>query len=90
MGKFEGSRATDTRRRRDEMPEGPGVEAQHPARYVELFATGGAAVGEFRCAACGYGVMVQRLLPLCPMCGGNVWEHARPGARLRRGQLQPL
>jgi rubrerythrin len=30
--------------------------------------------GEFRCAECGYGVVVQRVLPQCPMCGGTAWE----------------
>jgi rubrerythrin len=29
--------------------------------------------GDYRCAACGYGVSVQRSLPRCPMCGGNAW-----------------
>lgn len=32
------------------------------------------ASGEFRCAGCGYGVVVRRLLPACPMCRGHVWE----------------
>jgi rubrerythrin len=32
------------------------------------------AAGEFRCADCGYGVIVQRVLPPCPMCRGAVWE----------------
>ena len=32
------------------------------------------AIGEFRCAECGYGVAVRRLLPQCPMCRGLAWE----------------
>lgn len=39
------------------------------------FAVAGTAVqGEFRCGDCGYGAVVQRALPPCPMCGGDVWE----------------
>lgn len=34
--------------------------------------------GEFRCADCGYGAVVQRALPPCPMCGGTVWESRPP------------
>ncbi|MBX5474731.1 MAG: hypothetical protein IRZ20_06910 [Thermoleophilia bacterium] len=43
---------------------------------VELATVGEAAVGEFRCAECGYGVIVQRELPACPMCGGTRWEQS--------------
>jgi rubrerythrin len=47
-------------------------------------AAGAAAVGEFRCRSCGYGVTVQRALPICPMCGGTEWEQAsRPFGRAR-------
>lgn len=43
------------------------------------FAISGAQVrGEFRCAECGYGAIVQRALPPCPMCGGTVWESRGP------------
>lgn len=28
---------------------------------------------EFRCAACGYGIVVQREPPSCPMCGALSW-----------------
>jgi rubrerythrin len=37
---------------------------------------GDAAVGEFRCEECGYGVIVHRTLPPCPMCGGETWRQA--------------
>jgi rubrerythrin len=30
--------------------------------------------GEFRCVECGYGAIIQRKLPRCPMCGGTIWE----------------
>lgn len=42
---------------------------------VPVFLVAGTpAIGEFRCAACGYGVAVRRLLPQCPMCRGLAWE----------------
>ena len=44
---------------------------------------GGHAKGEFRCAECGYGVVVSSVLPSCPMCHGDTWEAApwRPFTR---------
>jgi formylmethanofuran dehydrogenase subunit E len=49
---------------------------------VEIEESAGAKIsGEFRCADCGYGAVVQRVLPLCPMCGGATWES--------RGQVGP-
>jgi hypothetical protein len=39
-----------------------------------FFTAGTEAAGEFRCADCGYGVVVRSLLPACPMCRGHVWE----------------
>jgi rubrerythrin len=61
------------------MPEGSGqnVEAGS-ADFVEFGAAGEAGTGEYHCSACGYGVVVQRSLPRCPMCSGTVWE---PGPR---------
>lgn len=42
---------------------------------VPAFLTAGSgALGEFRCAQCGYGVIVRRVLPECPMCRGHSWE----------------
>ena len=40
--------------------------------------TGTDVSGEFRCAECGYGALVRRALPLCPMCGGTVWQSKAP------------
>lgn len=42
--------------------------------FVEFAVTGTEVCGEFRCSDCGYGAVVQRALPPCPMCGGMVWE----------------
>ena len=44
------------------------------------FAAGAAAKGEFHCADCGYGIVVHRGLPACPMCHGGDW---RPWASRR-------
>ena len=51
--------------------------------FVEFAAAGTVLVGEFRCADCGYGAVVQRLLLPCPMCGGTIWEQCGPLARHR-------
>ena len=58
------------------MPEGVPIETFQAAGFVEFLVTGEQAAGDFHCAECGYGVSVQRRLPLCPMCGGTSWEHA--------------
>jgi rubredoxin len=54
--------------------------------HTELVHTGTVAVGEFRCSECGYGVIVHRELPSCPMCGGTSWEQVpwSPIARAAR------
>jgi len=44
--------------------------------YVRFWRAGVAAKGEFRCSGCGYGAIVSRLLPVCPMCGGEAWEQS--------------
>jgi hypothetical protein len=31
---------------------------------------------DYRCSACGYGVVAIELPPTCPMCGGSTWDHA--------------
>jgi hypothetical protein len=52
-----------------------------PAVFVALvdFAVTGTKIsGEFRCSDCGYGAVVHRMLPPCPMCGGTVWETRPP------------
>src|SRR5262249_36738776 len=42
--------------------------------FAEFVATGTPVSGDFRCPESGYGAVVQRSLPQCPMCGGTVWE----------------
>jgi len=55
-------------------------ESLGDAGFVEFAAAGAVAAGEFRCADCGYGVIVHRELPSCPMCGGDVWERTTWGS----------
>jgi hypothetical protein len=45
--------------------------------FVEFEVAGTPASGEFRCADCGYGAVIHRVLPQCPMCGGTIWESRR-------------
>ncbi len=59
-----------------EVSSGWGGRTRDESGYVEFHSAGATAVGEFRCSECGYGVMVQRELPVCPMCSGHVWEQA--------------
>ena len=49
-----------------ELPGGDGL----PVFLLE----GSAAMGEFHCAECGYGIVSRRVLPACPMCHGRSWE----------------
>jgi rubrerythrin len=37
-------------------------------------AAGTEGLGDYRCAECGYGITVRRILPQCPMCRGVAWE----------------
>ena len=59
----------------------PSVAAFLEVGFVDFAPAGAEGGGEFRCADCGYGVVVQRLLPPCPMCGGTVWESGPPPQR---------
>jgi hypothetical protein len=45
--------------------------------FVDFEVTETDLCGEFRCADCGYGAVLRRGLPPCPMCGGTLWE-SRP------------
>jgi rubrerythrin len=49
--------------------------------FADFAVAGTEFAGEYRCADCGYGAVVQHVIPHCPMCGGTVWE--------RRGPLAP-
>jgi rubrerythrin len=55
---------------------GSTVEHLDPSDYVQFLAAGQAAVGEFHCSECGYGIVISRRLPSCPMCGGRSWEQS--------------
>jgi hypothetical protein len=46
--------------------------------FADFAVTGTDASGEFCCADCGYGAVVRRVLPPCPMCGGTIWERRSP------------
>jgi rubrerythrin len=48
--------------------------------FAEFVVTGTPVSGDFRCAECGYGAVVHRALPQCPMCGGTVWERLEQSA----------
>jgi hypothetical protein len=63
---------------------GRNVEAPEPGGYTRLLGTGESTAGEFHCSECGYGVIVQRTPPRCPMCSGTAWEPAGLGALRRR------
>ncbi|MCW2977768.1 MAG: hypothetical protein JWM06_3049 [Actinomycetia bacterium] len=72
------------------MPEGSGhdVELLESCGFVGFLETGEAAAGEYHCSSCGYGVVVQRELPRCPMCSGTHWEQGGWGAFRRRAAKQ--
>jgi hypothetical protein len=59
------------------MPFGTNTDpvAQEPD-YVLFHRAGAVAQGEFHCSDCGYGVAVNRTLPVCPMCSGESWEQS--------------
>jgi hypothetical protein len=53
---------------KSEAPGGDGLPV--------FLTAGSAALGEFRCADCGYGIVARRVLPACPMCRGMSWEES--------------
>ena len=55
-----------------------GGQSEVSANVVHEAVVGTQVSGEFRCPDCGYGAVVQRTLPPCPMCGGTIWESRRP------------
>ena len=57
-------------------PETKPVEGTSSDGFVEFWAAGYQAKGEFHCADCGYGVTVYTPLPRCPMCSGKTWERS--------------
>lgn len=61
----------------EDVAEAPAVAAPVPLAedgFVDFLLAGTQAIGEFRCADCGYGAVIQRALPICPMCRGTIWE----------------
>ena len=56
----------------EETVEDPGL--------TDFSVAGSNASGDFRCADCGYGAVIQQVLPPCPMCRGTVWERREPRA----------
>ena len=61
----------------DEAPISTHVQAPpqlDDSGFADFVVTGTDVSGEFRCADCGYGAVVRRVLPACPMCGGTIWE----------------
>ena len=65
----------------DGSPRAPSRPAALPPDhfgFVDFSVAGTDVSGEFRCSECGYGAVVRRALPPCPMCGGTVWESRAP------------
>jgi rubrerythrin len=67
------------------MPVKPTEAGASDADYVPFVLAGEHVKGEFHCSECGYGVTIYRVLPRCPMCGGESWEQKdwSPFARAR-------
>lgn len=61
-------------------PSEPVVLPFEDLGFVEFAVAGTSVAGEFRCTDCGYGAVVHRALPPCPMCGGTIWECRGPVA----------
>ena len=61
-----------------EMPTPSAATPLKDPGFVDFFLAGTDVSGEFRCADCGYGAIVHRALPQCPMCGGTIWESRPP------------
>jgi hypothetical protein len=65
-------------RERDPEPVTVGRQADDSEIERGMVAAGGARKGkrtEYRCAACGYGIVVYGQAPGCPMCNEARWEH---------------
>ncbi len=66
-----------------------GLEHQHVDDYVAFVAAGQRGIGQYRCAACGYGITIRADLPPCPMCGGDSWEET-PWSPVSNASSAPL
>ena len=72
----------------EEPARGPVEAGEVPlddSGFVDFALAGTRDAGEFRCADCGYGAVVQRVLPQCPMCSSSVWERRGPLPSRRAG-----
>ena len=74
MGISRWKRQFERENERVEMPDWSHVEGGHAEDFVAFSTAGEPAKGEYHCSECGYGVMVFRRLPVCPMCAGKTWE----------------
>ena len=71
-----------------------GREADDSALEGGMIAAGGGRKGkraEYRCAACGYGIVVYGQAPSCPMCREARWQQVewRPFSQLLDFHLAP-
>ena len=60
------------------VPEALDDTTSEIADWIDFAEAGSEASGEFRCSDCGYGAVVLRVVPPCPMCRGTVWERRTP------------
>jgi hypothetical protein len=70
-------------------------EAEEPEVERGIVAAGGSRKGkraEYRCAACGYRIVVYERPPGCPMCSEARWEHVewRPFSQLLDDFVLPV
>jgi hypothetical protein len=70
-------------------------EAEDSAAEGGMVAAGGGRMGkraEYRCAACGYGIVVYGQAPSCPRCREARWEHVewRPFSQLLDNPALPF
>ncbi len=73
----------------------PGVAARVREAERGMVAAGGGGKGkrvEYRCAGCGYGIVVYGRAPSCPMCSGARWQHVewRPFSKPRDDLALPF
>ena len=65
---------------RDQLPIVELREAEDAVVEGGMLAAGGGRKAtriEYRCAACGYGIVVYGQAPSCPMCREARWEHVQ-------------
>jgi hypothetical protein len=90
----DGDQLQSVERRESPEPVALAREAEDAAVEGGIVAAGRGRQGkraEYRCAACGYGIIVYGQPPRCPMCPETHWEHAewRPFSQLLDFPLAP-